>query len=108
MAVTASKTCEDNSFSLFFSTVSDFQAFFWAILGLIRPSKALCFAVGRCCWCLSGDQGFALDIVDDPRIDLTDPKVLDIVLGWIKGHWAKDIWLATLHPVLPGDLLITF
>jgi hypothetical protein len=37
----------------------------------------------------------ALDINDDSRIDLTDPQVLSVVLGWIKSGCVKGIWLAT-------------
>ena len=42
-----------------------------------------------------GHAVIALDINDDSRIDLTDPQVLSVVLGWIKSGCVKGIWLAT-------------
>lgn len=42
-----------------------------------------------------GEAVIALDIGDDPRIDLTDPKVFAVIAGWIKNGCIKGIWVAT-------------
>lgn len=42
-----------------------------------------------------GEAVIALDISDDPRIDLTSPKVAAVVFGWIRSGCIKGVWLAT-------------
>lgn len=37
-----------------------------------------------------------IDIVDDPRFDLTDKAVLDLIIGWIVSGCILGVWLATV------------
>ena len=42
-----------------------------------------------------GEQVISIDTCDDSRLDITDPSVVGVVLGWINSGCIKGIWLAT-------------
>ena len=40
----------------------------------------------------------SIDITDDPRLDVLDPAVVAVLVGWIKSKCVLGVWLATpLH-----------
>ena len=40
----------------------------------------------------------SIDITDDPRLDVLDPAVVAVLVGWIKSKCVLGVWLATPAP----------